>query len=61
MHHQGLCSIHDCLQSYVHRGHVSTVHAMFLCVPNVCMHVLSMLYCALGLHKVSLTSRKCAT
>ena len=60
MHHHGLYHIHDCLQSYVHRGHVSTVRAMFLCVPNGCMHVLSVLYCALGLCKVSLNARKCA-
>ena len=61
MHHHGLYHIHDCLQSYVHRSQVSTVHSMFLCGPSSCMHILSLLYCALGLHKVSLTSPKCAT
>ena len=61
MHHHGLCHIHDCLQSYVHRGHVSTVCAMFLCVPNGCMHVVAVHYGALGLYKVSLNTHKYAT
>ena len=44
MHQHGLYHIQDCLQSYVHRSHVSTVHSMFLCGPSSCMHILSLLY-----------------